>query len=105
MTYAVKISDQAEADLRDIYEYIAYVLQSKANAVRQLGRLEKVILSLDHMPHRYPIFPKEPWHSRGVRRASVDRYVIFYVPDDSTASVTILRVMYGGRDIETELEK
>ena len=29
----------------------------------------------------------------------VDNYLVFYVPDKDEHKVTVLRVMYGGRDI------
>lgn len=32
MTFEIKISDQADADLRGIFEYIAFELQSPDNA-------------------------------------------------------------------------
>ena len=43
MTYRVTISAQADADLRGIYEHIAFKLRSTINAAGQLDRLEKVI--------------------------------------------------------------
>ncbi len=49
MIYDIQISSQAESDLRSIYEYIAFELQSAQNAVRQLLRLEERINSLDQM--------------------------------------------------------
>lgn len=39
MIFEIKISDQADEDLRGIYEYIAYELQSPNNARGQLERL------------------------------------------------------------------
>lgn len=44
MIYSVEISNQAGVDLREIYEYIAYELQSPDNASGQLDRLEECIL-------------------------------------------------------------
>ena len=35
----------------------------------------------------------------------VDNYCVLYIPNNEKAVVTIIRVMYGGRDIETHLEK
>ena len=104
MIYTVQISSRAESDLREIYEYIAYELESVSNASRQLQRLEKEILSLDQMPNRYPAYPDEPWHSRGLRVMSVDNYLVFYIPDAAAQTVTIIRVMYGGRDIASQLD-
>ena len=50
MIYEVEISDQADADLRGIYEYIAFELQSPENASSQLERLETSILGLNQVP-------------------------------------------------------
>lgn len=105
MIFEVEISDQADNDLRNIYEYIAFELQSPDNASGQLDRLEKGILSLDQMPERFREYEKEPWHSRGLHIMPVDNYCVLYIPDIDKAVVTIIRVMYGGRDIDTQLEK
>ena len=53
MIYDIVISDQAETDLREIFEYIAFELQAPENASGQLDRLEACIMDLDHMPKRY----------------------------------------------------
>ena len=103
MIFNVVISIQAEEDLRGIFEYIAFELLSPENAEKQLERLEKQILSLDEMPERFPRYGKEPWHSRGLRFAAVDNYIVFYLPDVEEQVVTILRVMYSGRNIEEQL--
>lgn len=100
MTFTVKLSEQADKDLRSIYEYIAYDLQSPDNALGQLNRLETMIFSLANMPKRYRKYGKEPWHSRGLRIVPVDNYVVLYIPDMETETVTIIRVVYGGQDIE-----
>ena len=64
MIYEVEVSEQADRDLREIFEYIAFELQSPENAIGQLNRLEEQILSLDAMPKRYRKYEKEPWKSR-----------------------------------------
>ena len=67
MIYEVEVSEQADRDLREIFEYIAFELQSPENEIGQLDRLEEQILSLDAMPKRYRKYEKEPWKSRGFR--------------------------------------
>ena len=67
MIYEVEVSEQADRDLREIFEYIAFELQSPENAIGQLDRLEEQILSLDAMPKCYRKYEKEPWKSRGFR--------------------------------------
>ena len=103
MIYEVEVSEQADRDLREIFEYIAFELQSPENVIGQLNRLEEQILSLDAMPKRYRKYEKEPWKSRGLRVLPVDNYVVLYIPDSDKKVVTILRVMYAGRDIDNQL--
>ena len=103
MIYEVEVSEQADRDLREIFEYIAFELQSPENAIGQLNRLEEQILSLNTMPERYRRYEKEPWKSRGLRVLPVDNYVILYIPNSDKKVVTILRVMYAGRDIDNQL--
>ena len=103
MIYEVELSEQADSDLRGIFEYIAFELQSPENASGQLDRLEEQILSLDTMPERYRTYEKEPWKRRGLRVLSVDNYVVLYILDSDKKVVTILRVMYAGRDIDNQL--
>ncbi len=98
MTFEIEISNQAEIDLRGIYEYIAFELNSPRNADGQLAWIEESIMNLDHMPDRYRKYENEPWNSRGLRLMPVDNYCVFYIPNTEEAIVTIIRVMYGGRD-------
>ena len=103
MIYEVELSEQADSDLRGNCDYIGFELQSPENASGQLDRLEEQILSLDTMPGRYRKYEKEPWKSRGLRVLPVDNYVVLYIPDSDKKVVTILRVMYAGRDIDNQL--
>ena len=103
MIYEVEVSEQADSDLRGIFEYIAFELQSPENASGQLDRLEEQIISLETMPERYRRYETEPWKSRGLRILPVDNYVVLYIPDEDRKTVEILRVMYGGRNIDKQL--
>ncbi len=94
---------QADKDLREIFEYIAFQLLSPENAKRQIKRLEKQILSLDMMTERYRKYEKEPWKSRGLRILPVDNYVVLYIPNHEKKVVTILRIMYAKRDVYNQL--
>ena len=90
MTYTVEISKQADADLRGIFEYIAFTLHSAENAIGQLNRLEYSIMGLDQMPERFREYEKEPWHSRRMRWMPVDNYLVYYIPNKDTGIVTII---------------
>jgi toxin ParE1/3/4 len=103
MTYKIDFSTQAELDLRSIYEHIAYELYAPDSASKQFDRLEKGILGLNKMPERFRQYENEPWHSLGLRIMPVDDYCIFYIPRKT--KITIIRVLYGGQDIEAQLNK
>ena len=103
MIYEVIITDQANADLRGIYEYITFELLSPDNAAGQLDRLEEHILVLEEFPEKYRLYGNESWHSRGLRVMPVDNYLVFYIPDKDTGIVTVIRVMYESRNVETSL--
>lgn len=105
MTYQIKITDQANQDLRGIFEYIAYELQELQTAIGQLDRLEKEINSLNQMPERYRVYDREPWRSRNLHIMPVDNYLVFYIPDNNTQTVTVIRIFYGRRDIDAQLEE
>lgn len=105
MKYKIELTKQADVDLRGIYEYIALNLLELETAARLLERIEKGILSLDEMPERFRVFNKEPWLDRGLRQMPVDNFIVFYVPKVEEATVTVIRVMYGGRDIDKQLKK
>lgn len=103
MIYEVEISTQADLDLRMIYEYIAFALKSPMNAFNQLDRLEKNIMDLRQMPERFHRYEKEPWYSRGLRVMYVDNYCVFYITNSKNI-VSILRILYGGRNIDKQLQ-
>lgn len=103
MIYEVTTTNQADADLRDIYEHIAFELLSPDNAAGQLDRLEEHIIGLEKFPEKFRLYEKEPWHSRGLRIMPVDNYLVFYIPDKDAGIVTVIRIMYVGRDIDSQL--
>ena len=76
MIYEVTATEQAESDLRGIYEYIAFELLSPENVAGQLSRLEEHIIGLETFPEKYRSYEKEPWKSRGLRVMPVDNQLM-----------------------------
>ena len=95
-TYSVIYSPEAKDDLREIYSYIAYDLQAPETAEGQVNRIRKEIRSLDFMPSRYAVVDWEPWKSM----VPVDNFVVYYAVNDGSRTVTVIRIFYGGRDVE-----
>lgn len=105
MNWKIKYTRQAQQDLRDVYEYIAYSLLTPETAAKQANRIMKAIRSLEEMPMRYPLYSDEPWHSQGLRFVPVDNYQVFYLLNESESIVQIVRIMYGARDIPKQLSE
>lgn len=103
MSWDIVYTAAARRDLRDIYEYIAYELLVPETAAGQAQRIMKEIRALDEMPMRFRLYEEEPWHSEGLRFFPVDNYLVFYLPDETRNTVSIVRIMYGGRDIPQSL--
>ncbi len=105
MNYQVIISEQAEQDLRAVYEYIAFEKESPDIAKALLDRLEEQILKLDDMPYRFREYELEPWRSRGLRVMPVESYLVCYIPRECDRTVNVIRVFYTGQNIDKHLNK
>jgi len=91
----VRFAAKARKDIQDIGDYIAR--DSRRVARRVVSEIETFCVSLDQSPERYAIF--ESRAERGVRRAPVGSYVLFYRIDAD--GVLVLRIIHAARDIET----
>ena len=97
-TYRVTYSTDAKEDLKDIYSDYLYI--SKKVATDQVKRIREEIRTLNTMPERYSLADFEPLRSRQVRRFSVKNHVVFYFVNNDDRTVTIMRIIYGRRDME-----
>lgn len=102
MQYIVEITDEALADMEQLYNHIAFVLLAPENAVGQYNRIADEILKLDVFPERFRIMDSEPEHSNGIRRMVVDNYSVFYVVKEDRVIVT--DVLYSASDIEKRMK-
>ena len=104
-TYTIKYSTKAINDLRDIYSYIAFNLQAPETAAKMVRQIRNSIKELDFMPERNPILDWEPWNSLNTHKMHVGNYLVFYIVDPLQSSVSIVRIVYGKRDIAKALSE
>lgn len=100
--YTVEITDEALADMEQIYNHIAYVLLAPENAMGQYDRIADEILKLDVFPERFRIMDSEPEYSKEIRGMPVDHYSVFYVIKKDRVIVT--DVLYSASDIANRLK-
>ena len=97
--YKVAYSPEARTDIRSIYSYIRNVLKEPKTAKEQSIRIREQIKTLDTFPERNTPIDWEPWLSMGMRKMPVDNFVVFYLTDNETHTVTIVRIVYGRRNM------
>lgn len=103
MSYAVFLTDDAAADLEELYDYLdTHTVDGRADYV--LGEIERVFLSLDSEPDRGS-FPKEllALGIRDFREIYFKPYRIIYrVIEDR---VYVLVIADGRRDMQALLQR
>ena len=105
MSMRIVYTHTARKDLREIYGYIAYTLLEPKTARDLSDRIMAEIRTLQEFPNMNPLYKEEPWHSQGVRTLPVKNYLVFYTVKDEAETVSIARIMYGGRDISQQLHE
>ena len=104
MIWTIYYSAEARQDLREIHEYISDVLMAPAAAANQVRKIMEGIRGLEEMPMRHRLYEEEPWYSQGLRFLPVGNYLVFYLPDEASTTINIIRIMYRGRDVRKQLE-
>ena len=98
MTYKVKLTNNALAQLKEAVGYISKVLLEPEVARRWSDRIKKEILTLDHMPLRYPLVDEEPWGAEGIHKMTVENFIVYFWVNEDTSTVWVTAVVYGRRD-------
>ena len=98
MTYQVKLTNHALAQLKEAVGYISKVLLVPVVARCWSDRIKKEILTLDHMPLRYPLVDEEPWRAEGIHKMTVENFIVYFWVNEDTSTVWVTAVVYGRRD-------
>lgn len=99
MKYEVIYTPRSVGDLRGIHKYIDTELLAPAAARNISNNIMSAVEKLDEMPNRFPLYEKQPWKDRGLRKMNVDNFIVFYLPMEKQAQVLVIAIMYGRRDI------
>ena len=78
--------------------YISKVLLEPQVARHWSDRIKKEISTLDNMPLRYPLVDEELWRAEGIRKMTVENFIVYYWVNEKTTTVWITAVVYGRRD-------
>ena len=100
MNWTIQFTDQSKDDIKEIYRYISYELLETEAADRLYKKLLSRIQGLTEMPLRFPQYRTK----RSLRYFSVDNYLVFYRVIKKSSTVQVVRVLYGRRNLNTELK-
>jgi toxin ParE1/3/4 len=101
--YQVEFTSKAIADLEQIYVYIANELFNPDAAQRLLYKFEKQIMILSSYPFSSNIVQDSYLRKKGYRKLVVDNYLVFYLVDEISSKVRVMRVLYGAQQYERYL--
>ena len=99
MAYNVKMTPEAIADIESICRYIAFELEKPQAAEDFAIAAYDAIFDLHEMPCIFPVCPREPWRTKGVRFMGVKNYNVFYHVNEELGGVTVLRIFYSRRNV------
>ena len=99
MSYRIEYSEQAKNDLSKIYHYIKDELFAPIAADSTIRHILYEIQALETFPFRYPLSERKREHLLGIRKLTVKNYLVFYLPNQETQTVSVVRVIYSGRDL------
>ncbi len=95
--YNIQYLKESKEDLLGIKQYIKYDLQKPEISQKLISKIRNEINNLKYNPKIYEVIDDELLNKIGIRKLTVDNYIIFYrVKNDS---IDIVRIMYGIRNL------
>ncbi len=90
--YSVFLTNSAEYELREIFNYISIELNARASAEKIVQKIEKKISSLREMP-KFTKYKLNPTYYI----THIGKYNILYVVDNNENKVIIAHIVYSKR--------
>lgn len=103
--YIMKVTTQAEEQMREIAYHITLELKNPEAALNLLEVLERAIMSLGNMPQRIPLTEEQPWRSQGIHRMVVGSYLAYFWIDECNKIVQVIAIVYEKRDQRKQLAR
>lgn len=98
--YRLEFLPLARQDMVETVRYISHELKNPAAAQRLSNRLIEAAERLTEFPYLYAVHTPIRPLKKEYRKIPVENYCIFYSVDEKAKTVTIMRVLYAGRNYE-----
>ena len=103
--YSIVVTPYAEAQLKEIVDYISVELLNPMAANAFVDRIQEKISKLKEFPEAYPLVGITYWTERGIRKLIVKSFVVYFNVDKAKHNVNVLAVVYGKMDQLKQLNK
>ena len=98
--YQYHFTKKAETDLGEILSYISIDLSNPDAAASFLKDVQTVIASICSVPKIGRMVENEFLPDKEIRKSLVGNYVLYYLPDAAEMTISILRILYGRRNLD-----
>ena len=104
MKYNIHVTQAAERDMANAYDYIDLVLKNPTAADKLLDVADEKIGALAEFPHKFEVVSDKLLSLWGIRFTIVMNYLAFYTVDDATQTVHIVRFLYWQKQLDHHSE-
>lgn len=101
--YKVILTDRAQEELDEIYNYISKSFMEATTAQNLIEKIQKSILQLEDIPEGFSIIEQYRDREYKYRKLVINNYVAIYRVDKEQQIVYIVRIVYGGRNYLNEI--
>ncbi|MGN0586126.1 MAG: type II toxin-antitoxin system RelE/ParE family toxin [Oscillospiraceae bacterium] len=98
MRYNITMTVTARTDIQSAVQYISAKLKNKPAAVRLLDETDKKIGILADDPYINPLVRDSFLAANGVRLQMVGKYTAFYIINEETKTVSVIRFQHSRRN-------
>lgn len=102
--YIVEISETAEQGLENIISYLRFSLTGDIIADKYKILFKQELKNLENIAGSMPILSEELTGHKNIRKINVRNYIVFYIVNDETSKVLVLRIGHAFMDWEKYLK-
>jgi len=105
MNYFPNITDLAEEDILSTVKYITNDLKNPIAANNLLDEIERHEKNLENNPYIYPLVNDDYLAEKGLRLIVIKNYLMFFIINEDSKIVNVMRFLYGRRNWKNILVK
>lgn len=98
MAYKLIISKDVHFDIDCVIRYMVDKLKNQTAAIGFLDDIEKSYQNIVENPLMYGFCNDDKLRSQGYRKIPIKNYIILYLVDEKVKTITVMRILYGGRN-------